>query len=346
MSVKQSVIISQPQSLFMRFFEKIPGILLLLAVGYAAKIIAGYIPHMDYVLIAILLGMIISNAVTIPQVFVPGINTYELWLKTGIVFLGARLLLQHVAQLGGTGFLLVLIEISVSIATVKLLERIFKIPDKMGSLIAIGVGICGVSAIIGATGAIEADEEDASYAIATILIFGAVAVFLYPLLGHLMGLSDTVFGFWAGLAVDNTAEAVATGFAFSDQAGQFATIAKLTRNALMGVVILAFALVYARKGMTGQVENKGQFIWSRFPKFLLGFLAFSLLGTVGFFSSDNITSLKHLSSWAFMLSFAGIGFRTEFARMRVSGFKPVIVGFGAMLAVSVVTLVMVYLVYA
>ncbi|HBT17798.1 MAG TPA: putative sulfate exporter family transporter, partial [Firmicutes bacterium] len=96
------------------------------------------------------------------------------------------------------------------------------------------------------------------------------------------GMSDTAFGYWTGLSIDNTAEAVATGFAFSEAAGNIATIVKLSRNALMGLVVLIMALYYARQGITGQVQNKAVFLWSRLPKFLIGFLAFSLLATVGF----------------------------------------------------------------
>ncbi|GAB6137444.1 YeiH family protein [Halanaerobaculum tunisiense] len=323
---------------------KLPGVLLLFVVGYLSKVIAGYIPHIEYVLICILLGMIISNTIQLPEIFLPGIDTYELWLKLGIVLLGARLVLQNVLQIGLVGIMLVILEIIVSVATVKWLAAKFGLSDKLSSLLGIGVGVCGVSAIIGATGAIDADEEEASLAIATILIFGAVMVFLYPLLGELIGLSHQAFGFWSGLAVDNTAESLATGFAFSEQAGQIATITKLSRNALMGVVVLGFALYYAQQGVTEQVEHKGKFIWERFPKFLLGFLLMSLLATVGFFSSQQITNFKHLYKWVFMLSFVGVGFRTQFSKMKQTGLKPFFVGLGAELAVSVFTLIAVLLI--
>ncbi|GAB6100677.1 YeiH family protein [Halanaerocella petrolearia] len=323
---------------FKKLFSKLPGILLLFVVGYMSKFIASYIPHMEYVLIAILLGMIISNTIELPKVFVPGINTYELWLKLGIVLLGARLVLQNVLKIGLTGIILVVLEILVSITTVKFLANKFGLSDKLGSLLGIGVGICGVSAIIGATGAIDADEEESSLAIATILIFGAIMVFVYPLLGQTFDLSGQAFGFWSGLAVDNTAESLATGFAYSERAGQIATITKLSRNALMGIVVLFFALYYARKGITDQVENKGQFIWERFPKFLIGFLLMSILSTLGFFSAQEITNLKHLYKWVFMLSFVGVGFRTQFSKMKETGLKPFFVGLGAELVVSVFTL--------
>lgn len=327
------------------FLEKIPGIILLVIVGYAGKYIASFIPHVDYILIAIVIGMFISNTIGIPKIFIPGINTYELWLKIGIVFLGAKLVLSSLLNLGVVGLIMVVIEIAVSIFAVTWLARKFGLPEKTGSLLAIGVAVCGVSAIIGASGAIDAKERDASLAIATILIFGAVMIFVFPYLGHLIGLTDQAFGYWAGLAVDNTAEAVATGFVFSEAAGQVATLTKLCRNALMGFVILLFAIYYARKGMATDVQHKAKFVWKKFPKFLLGFLLLSLLVTMGFFSQGEIKEINHLAKWAFMLTFAGVGFRTQFSEMKKAGLKAFFVGLGAELVVSVVTLIMIIIVY-
>ncbi len=339
--MKQEVSLNKP--LYIEGLEKVPGILVLLLTGLLSKWLANYIPHIDYILVAIILGMFFSNLVGVPKILVSGINTYELWLKTGIVFLGARLALQEVFNLGVIGLVLVVLEIGLSIIVAKVLAKYFKLSDKLGSLIGIGVGICGVSAIVGAVGAIDADEDDSTYAIATILIFGAVMIFLYPLIGNLAGMSDQVFGYWAGLSVDNTAETIATGFAFSETAGKIASLTKLTRNALMGLVILIFALHYARKGMAADVEHKGRFIWERFPKFLIGFLLFSLLATAGVFSKADVSSLKALYKWMFLLAFAGVGFRTRFSEMK-AGIKPFLVGLGVEGTVSIITLILVYLI--
>jgi len=317
----------------------IPGIMALLAVGLAGKWVSGFVPHFEYVIFAILIGMAVSNTVGIPRALAPGIDTYELWLKVGIVLMGSRLALQSIFAIGGLGLVLVTVEILVSIFVARRLAGVFGLSEKLGDLIGIGVGICGVSAIIGATGAIDAEEEDATYAIATILIFGAIMVFLYPLIGHMLHLSDQFFGFWAGLAVDNTAETIATGFAFSEKAGEVATVVKLTRNALMGIVILIFALIYAKRGMTGEVENKARFLWQRFPKFLIGFLLMSLLATTGFLGKADVTAMKHLSNWAFLLAFAGVGFKANFSRMK-AGLKPFFVGLGVETVVAVITFAM------
>jgi uncharacterized integral membrane protein (TIGR00698 family) len=319
----------------------LPGICLMFIIGYAGKIIANYIPHTEYVLFAIAIGMIVRNVFTLPEFFAPGIASYELWMKTGVVLLGARLALQEVFSIGASGIALVIIEITVAIVTATYLGRLFGLKEKLASLLGVGIGVCGVSAIISATSAIEAEEDDAAYAIATILLFGAIMLFLYPALGSWLGMSDTAFGYWTGLSIDNTAEAVATGFAFSEIAGNIATVVKLSRNALMGLVVLIMALQYARKGITGQVENKVAFLWSRLPKFLIGFLAFSLLATVGFITPGQAKILNNASKWLFMLTFAGVGLSTDFKRMK-AGIKPFLVGFGVETIVSIVTFMLVY----
>lgn len=342
MSVREEALGHRLPPLQIPGLRYIPGIALLALVGFAGKIISAHIPHTEYVLFAIAIGMAIGNTVRLPAILLTGVNTYELWLKTGIVLMGASLALQNVMKIGTMGLALVAVEILVSIVVARYLARFFGLTEKLGSLIGIGVGICGVSAIIGATGAIDAEEEDQSYAIATILLFGAVMLFLFPILGHLVGMSDKVFGFWTGLAIDNTAETVATGLAYSEAAGKLATIVKLSRNALMGLVILGFALQYARQGLAPTVPNKGKFIWDRFPKFLLGFLFMSFLATIGFFTPGQVKALTALSKWLFVLTFAGVGFATQFRRMR-AGAKPFLVGFGVEAVVTLITLGMVFL---
>lgn len=344
-------VLSEPGNLRLprRFLDLIPGILLLVAIGYLGKLteqsISAYgkahalaLPNIEYVLWAILFGLVIANTVGVPKIFRAGVATYEFWLKAGIVLLGVRFLLGDVLKLGGVSLALVAIELAVAIAFMSVLGRVFKLRPKLTSLLAVGSSICGVSAIIAAQGAIEADDEDASLAIAAILALGAVSLFLFPLIGHGLGLSDHAFGLWAGLAVDNTAEATAAGALYSDAAGKFAVLAKTARNATIGFVVLGYAIYWASQGAAKRVENKAAFLWQKFPKFVLGFLAISLLATAGFFRSDQISSLANLSRWAFLLTFAGVGLRTDLREMRKQGAGPFIVGALGEVVVAVITL--------
>lgn len=329
------------ESKFMQLVRYIPGFILLVCIGLLSKYVAQFIPHVDYIIVAIVIGMLIRNTVGIPEVLRPGVETFELWLKIGVVLLGARLMLQQLFSLGSIGLAMIVVEIIMSVLLVTFVAKRLKVSDKLGSLMGIGVAICGVSAIIACAPAIDADEDEQSYAIATILIFGAAALFLYPLVGYAFDMSDQAFGIWAGLAVDNTAEAVATGFIYSEKAGEFATLAKMCRNTLMGLTVLGFATYYAARGMTEQIEHKGRFLWDKFPKFIIGFIVFSLLSTVGFFTEEHIGMLKNAYSWFFMLTFAGVGLETSFKEMKKSGFRPLIVGLSAEAGVGIITLVMV-----
>jgi uncharacterized membrane protein YadS len=118
-----------------------------------------------------------------------------------------------------------------------------------------------VSAIIATQGAIDADEEDASYAIAAILALGAISLFLFPVVGHALHMSDRAYGLWAGLAVDNTAEATAAGALYSDAAGKVAVLAKTCWNALIGFIVLGYAIYWAQRGQAAEVKDKGAFLW-------------------------------------------------------------------------------------
>src|SRR5580700_8460750 len=331
----------------------LPGILLLAVVGYAGKFIeqfiAGYgkahhlvLPNIEYVLWAILIGLAISNTVGIPVIFRSGVATYEFWLKAGIVLLGARFLLGDVRRLGGISLLLIGIELALALTFMTYLGRAFKLKPKLVSLLAVGSSICGVSAIIAAQGAIDADEEDSSYAIAAILALGAISLFLFPLVGHVLHLSDHAYGLWAGLAVDNTAEATAAGALYSDAAGNLAVLAKTTRNAMIGFVVLAYAIYWASQGQAKTVKNKAAFLWQKFPKFVLGFLLISVLATYHFFNKDQVTALANLSRWAFLLTFAGVGLRTNFREMRKQGLRPFAVGAIGEVVIAIFTLGLVF----
>ncbi len=355
--MENTIAVEQPApiALSRRFLGLIPGILLLAILGYAGKVIeqsiARYgrahhlaLPNIEYVLWAIIFGLIVSNTVGIPEVFRAGVETYEFWLKAGIVLLGVRFVLGDVWRMGGISLACVVVELAVSIVFMTQLGKYFKLTPKLTSLLAIGSSICGVSAIIAAKGAIDADDEDASYAMAAILALGAFSLFAFPAIGHWLGMGDQAFGLWAGLAVDNTAEATAAGALYSDAAGKFAVIAKTARNATIGFVVLGYAIYWARKSQAAIIENKAAFLWQKFPKFVLGFLLISALTTAGFFTKPQVADIANLSRWAFLLTFAGVGLRTNIREMMKQGVRPFLVGAIGEFAIAALTLAMVLVV--
>ena len=342
----------------------LPGIALLALVGLAGKFVEHFLntytkahhitfPNIEYVLWAIVFGIVIANTVGLPRIFRPGVATYDLWLKIGIILLGARFILGDVLKLGGISLILVFIAFAFSLTFMTWLGRTFNLGPQLTTLLAVGSSVCGVSAIIATQGAIDADEEDSATAIAAILALGALSLFTFPLIGHALHMSDHAYGIWAGLAVDNTAEATAAGTLYSDAAGKFAVLAKTCRNALIGFVVLAYAVQWARKGLasraaTKQLDNKAAFLWNKFPKFVLGFLVISLLATLGAssnptiaalgFNKPQLLALGNLSRWAFLLTFAGVGLRTNLKDLFKQGARPFIVGALGEIAIAALTL--------
>ena len=336
----------------------IPGVALLAGIGYAGKLtelaISTFgkthhlaLPNIEYVLWAIAYGLIVSNLIGLAPIFRPGVDTYEFWLKLGIVFEGVRFLLGDVFRLGATTLLFTAFVLFFSIVSMTWMGRYFGLSEKLTSLLAIGSSICGVSAIIAAKGAIDADDEEVSYAIGAILALGAFSLIGFPFIGHTLHMSDQAYGLWAGLAVDNTAEATAAGALFSDVAAKFAILAKTTRNATIGFVVLGYAIYWARKSGSTRDQSLSQhvsFLWNKFPKFVLGFLLLSSLATLNVFSPAQIKDLANLSRWAFLLTFAGVGLRTNLRELTRQGWKPLLVGAVGELAIAGVTLVLILIV--
>jgi len=255
--------------------------------------------------------------------------------------MGARFLLGDVLRLSGISLLLVLVELTLALTFMTWLGTRFSLKPKLITLLSVGASVCGVSAIIATEGAIESDPEDSSIAIAAILLLGAISLLFFPIIGHALHMSDHAYGLWTGLAVDNTAEATAAGALYSDAAGKYAVLAKTCRNALIGFVVLGYAIYWASKGEAKGVTNKASFLWTKFPKFILGFLLISLLASYGFFSKPQTAALGNLSRWAFLLTFAGVGLSTNFRKLGKQGLKPFLVGAVGEIVIAGITLVLV-----
>ncbi|HVW29615.1 MAG TPA: putative sulfate exporter family transporter [Polyangiaceae bacterium] len=325
---------------------------MLFAIGWSGKWIEASVrdygkahhlalPNIEYVLWAIVIGLAVGNAFarfSFYERLRPGIDTYEFFLKAGIALLGVRFLLGDVVKLGGLSLALVVVEFVIAGSLMVFLGRRFQLGAKLTALLAVGSSICGVSAIIATQGAIDADDRDASYAIGAILALGAIGLFAFPAIGHALGLSDHAFGLWVGLGIDNTAEVVAAGNLYSEEAGKWAVLAKTARNATIGFVVLALAVYFAsREGRTVEGSRAG-FVWKRFPKFVLGFLALSALASLGVFSRPQATSIANLSRWAFLFTFAGVGLKTNFKELRRQGLRPLLVGAIGEIVIATLTL--------
>jgi uncharacterized integral membrane protein (TIGR00698 family) len=206
----------------------------------------------------------------------------------------------------------------------------------------VGTAVCGNSAIAATAPVIEAEERDVSFAVATITLFGTLAVLLYPLIGHALGLSDAVFGHWAGVAVNDTSQVTATGFAYSAAAGEVATIVKLTRNTLMGPLIVLIGILYLRSGLArsaDQVERASRLHWLKLvPPFVVGFVALAALNSIGLVPATLGAPIGEASKALILVALVGVGLNTDVGRLREVGPRPLYVGFAAAAALSVLAL--------
>jgi uncharacterized integral membrane protein (TIGR00698 family) len=321
----------------------IPGLVLTVACAIAARLLHGFLPSkagavVGEVVVAVLLGLVIGNAVALPELLAPGIRfSFHSLLRAAIVVLGAQFSFAQVLAIGGKAVLMIVILMSLALLVAHTLGRLFGVPGRLATLIGVGTAVCGNTAITATAPVIRAQDEEVSFAVATNTLFGTAAVFLYPLLGHWIGLSSAAFGTWAGTAVNDTSQVVATGFAYSDAAGRVATAVKLTRNALMGPVIVGIGLWYGRGG-DGAGNARRISLASRMrqsiPVFVLGFLLVALMNTLGAIAwlgtlahRDLPHDLQDLSRFLILVALAGVGLSTKLSAMRKIGATPFLVGF-------------------
>ena len=322
-----------------------PGLAVAAAVAAAARLAHGALPAsvaqaVGEAIIAVLFGLILGNSVRLPAASAPGIRfAFQTVLRVAIVLLGAGLSFAAVVAIGARALFVIVLLMTLALAAAHLLGRRFGVSSRLATLLGVGTAVCGNSAIGAVAPAIGADDDEVAYAIATNTLFGTVAVFAYPILGHALGLSDAEFGSWAGTAVNDTSQVVAAGFAYSDPAGEVATVVKLTRNSLMGAVIVAMAALHGRAHPAG-----GGFaarLRQSVPWFVVGFLVMAAIRTVGGFDWIAARAGIDVQAWltwsaraAILLALAGVGLSTRFAAMRRTGFAPLALGFAIALTTA------------
>ncbi len=326
-------------------WQFIPGLLLLVVLAAVARAIGRRGLDSYCLVYAILLGILIRNTVGLHPWFEVGTRLYEVFWKVGIVLLGSQMGLHSFSEVGFKGVALAGVEVVATISITLWLTKLFKIDGALRKLLAVGMAICGVSAIIALSSTLRSDEEDTSYAVSVILSFGLLSLAVMPFLGHLMQLSPLHFGLWAGLAVNNTAESVATGFTYSEAAGHYATIAKLCRTLFLDAALLYFVHGMVREKLAETSMSLAQGLVKHFPKFALGLIVFSALATFHFWSKSALENLNHLYRWAFLLGFAGVGLRTSLRRLRTRGVRPLILALGVQSITAAIMLVCVRMLF-
>lgn len=356
-----------------RIGAPIPG--LALAIGVAAlsiwccevigqAILGGTRLPVSPVMVAILLGLLLGNVVSLPPSTVPGLRfAVKRVLRIGIIMLGVRLSIIDVLKLGVAGLPVVLACVCGALILTTALAHWMRVPKRLGTLIGIGTSICGVSAILAAAPSIEAGEEEVAYAIGVITLFGLLATLLYPYLAYFLFAGNAVrAGLFLGTSVHDTSQVTGAAAIYSDiyaspQAMDTAVITKLVRNVFMVGVIPLMAIRSARQ--SGKTTGTRTSFRKLLPLFVLGFLGAAVLRSIGdlglrdggraigLWDATTWTGLIHgIKQWAMHLlvvALAAVGLNTRLRTLVNLGMRPLLTGLGAAILVGVISFVAVTL---
>lgn len=316
----------------------LPGFIIALAIAAVAKFLESLLPiHLiGASVIALFIGMII-NAIKKPNELISkGLKfTSKKILKFAIILLGASLNMSIVLNVGKMSLTVMLFTLLTCFGGGYFIGKALKINWKLSNLISAGTGICGGSAIAAIAPVIDADDSDIAYAMSSTFLFDMAMIVLFPIMGRALNLSDMAYGLWSGTAVNDTSSVVAAGYAFSEAAGDFATMVKLTRTLSIIPTVIVFALIAAhleRKKLASENSGEGNVkakvnITKVVPWFILGFLALAAINSFGVIPAEVSSALKDISKFLMVAALAAIGLNTSFKDMKKSGIRPMIHGF-------------------
>lgn len=307
----------------MPFLIGLPAIILL---AWVARFLAGNGLFqnwgIEYVIFALALGLLISNTIGVPDWLKPAVQT-EFFIKTGLVILGASLLLFEVLQAGALGLTQAVLVVFVVWYACFWIARKLKVDDEFAAMLSTAVSICGVSAAIAACGAIQGDKKKLSYVTSLVLVVAVPMMIVMPWIAKSSGMDELVAGAWLGGTLDTSASVVAAGALISDAAMKTGVIVKFSQNALIGIAAFALAIWWTlRAGKNSGEKPSAAVIWERFPKFVIGFVVasavFSFLLPSELIAGTR-SALNELRTWWFALAFVCIGLETRFVELATTG---------------------------
>jgi uncharacterized integral membrane protein (TIGR00698 family) len=317
-----------------------PGLAIAAVIAVIAGILSGLVPSsIPPVTIAIAVGIVVGQVVASrTTTLAPGLTfTSQRILRLGIVLLGARLSFEQIARIGIPATVVVIVTMAAALTLVLVLARLATVEPQLAVLLAVGAAVCGNSAIVATAPVIAARSRDVAFAVATVTIFGTAAVFIYPLVGHAITLTDPAFGLWSGVAINDTSQVVAASAAYSPDALEVATVVKLIRNALMAPLLVGIAWAWARTGGVAGDTSAG--VRKAVPLFVLGFVAMTVLRSVGIIGPELADVLGSLSGWCILVGLAGVGLSIRLSDLRAVGPQAFAVGLGAAVVIGLATLI-------
>jgi len=317
--------------------DKLPGIILCGIIAIISSYLGGQIPLVGGPVFALLLGILLNMFIGSNTTFTSGLNfTSKGVLKFAIILLGFGLSIGQIVEVGRISLTVMIFTLAASFGFGYIFGRIFKMDWKLSSLISAGTGICGGSAVAALSPVIEAEDSHVAYAISATFIFDILMVILFPIMGNRLGLSDLAYGLWTGTAVNDTSSVVAAGYAYSNVAGEFATIVKLTRTLSIIPVVIIFSYIAQRVKIMESIAETGQEVLvkrntisvrSIFPYFIIFFVLAAMINSVGLIP-DNIGYLMdRVSKFLMVMALGAIGLKTDLTEVKNSGLAPMLHGF-------------------
>ncbi|MEL7610745.1 MAG: YeiH family protein [Bacillota bacterium] len=320
--------------------NNLPGIALAALLAVPAWLLGKAFPVAGSPVLGILFGMAAAFWKR-PSRLESGIKyTSKKLLQYSIILLGFDMNLYSIFKVGSETLILMCFTLTAAFLTAFIAGKLLKIEGKTGVLIGVGTAICGGSAIAAAAPVVHASDEEVAHSISTIFFFNVLAAFIFPVLGHLLGMSDHSFGLWAGTAVNDTSSVVAAGYTYSGAAGDLAVIVKLTRTLMIVPVTFALALYTSKK--SAQSQGGGYSMVKIFPWFVLGFLAASVVRTFVPMPVEVGKTLAQIGKFVIVMAMAAIGLNTNIVKLVKKGGKPVLLGMICWIVLSLTSLAVQY----
>lgn len=334
----------------MKIVKIFPGFLLSVAIAAVSCLIENLLPiHLvGSAVIAMFIGMIINHFSGNQKTLSPGLTfASKKILKFAIILLGLSLNITTILHVGKMSLIVMVFTLATCFGGGYFIGKALGLNWKISNLISAGTGICGGSAIAAIAPTIDADDTDVAYAMSATFLFDMAMIVLFPIMGKAIGMSAEAFGIWAGTAVNDTSSVVAAGYAFSEAAGDFATMVKLTRTLSIIPTVIVFAFIQMRLKRKECLQNGADreniksnvSIVKIFPWFILGFLGMSIVASIFTIHLQIVSATKALSKFLMVCALAAIGLNTSFSSIKKAGVRPMIHGFIISALVVIVALV-------
>ncbi len=315
-----------PRRIAARGAEVAPGVGLTVLIALAATGVSRVVPAVGSALPALVIGVAVSVVRRPGARFAPGIGfSGKFLLQFAVVLLGVQLSLSSVLVVGVQSLPVMLSTLAVCLLAAWGVGRALRIPRRERTLIGVGTGICGASAIAAISPIIGAASSEIAYAVSTIFLFNAVAVLVFPLIGHALGMSTHAFGLFAGTAVNDTSSVVAAASLFATSALGFAVVVKLVRTLMIVPISITLAVVEHRRANAGAPLTVRRLI-GLVPWFLVGFLVVATANTLVAVPADLHEGLVTASVFLVAVALGGIGLSTDVGAIRRAGWRPLVLG--------------------